>query len=296
MIDPVQNIVTLVPEIVTPVTKIVTPVPKIVAPVPDKMTSVQNLVTPVPEIVTPGPEKGTPVQNITTPATEIVTPVPTKETTESGSTYSRPVLCYVCSSLFSSDTPDCPSFHPSSPAQQVLCEPDQACLHYQWNTDSDHTEVIRECFSLSILLGSIDNPVVAREECTPVQVESEIIQACVCTTDLCNGIIGDNNETQGKNNFKKIKSSDEKEETKMTIISDVNISTMTRSDIVRSQDEIKTVTSATGIQDLKRQPTEARNKNAAVKTSVESNQRAEQISGPWERVKCHQCGNLFSGR
>ena len=32
---------------------------------------------------------------------------------------------------------------------------------------------IRECFSTSILLGSLDNPVVAREDCVPEQVAAE---------------------------------------------------------------------------------------------------------------------------
>ena len=136
---------------------------------------------------------------------------------------------------------------------------------------------------------------VAREECTPVQVESEIIQACVCTTDLCNGVIGDHKNTDGANYFNEIKSPDEKEETKIKVISDVNASTMTRSDTIKSQAETKTVTSTTSLPELKRQPTEARNKNVQIKTNVESNPRAEQISGQWDRVKCHQCGNLFSG-
>ena len=51
--------------------------------------------------------------------------------------------------------------------------------------------VIRECFSTSILLGSIDNPVTARTECSLEKVESEAISACICTTDLCNDLDSD---------------------------------------------------------------------------------------------------------
>ena len=51
--------------------------------------------------------------------------------------------------------------------------------------------MIRECFSTSILLGSIDNPVTARTECSLEKVESEAISACICTTDLCNDLDSD---------------------------------------------------------------------------------------------------------
>ena len=45
---------------------------------------------------------------------------------------------------------------------------------------------IRECFSTSILLGSLDNPVSPSPSCRPRNVESDSISACLCTTDLCN--------------------------------------------------------------------------------------------------------------
>ena len=48
--------------------------------------------------------------------------------------------------------------------------------------------MIRECFSTSILLGSIDSPVTARSECSLEKVESDAISACICTTDLCNDL------------------------------------------------------------------------------------------------------------
>ena len=39
--------------------------------------------------------------------------------------------------------------------------------------NSNISAEIRECFSTSILLGSLDNPVVAREDCVPEQVAAE---------------------------------------------------------------------------------------------------------------------------
>ena len=50
--------------------------------------------------------------------------------------------------------------------------------------------VIRECFPTSVLLGSLESPVVASTECQPQSVESQTISACLCTADLCNDIPG----------------------------------------------------------------------------------------------------------
>ena len=48
--------------------------------------------------------------------------------------------------------------------------------------------MIRECFPSSILLGSVDDPVQITEDCSPVSIEENSISACICTSDLCNGI------------------------------------------------------------------------------------------------------------
>ena len=48
--------------------------------------------------------------------------------------------------------------------------------------------MIRECFSTSILLGSLDNPVTLQGRCSPEPVESDAISACLCTSDLCNDL------------------------------------------------------------------------------------------------------------
>ena len=50
---------------------------------------------------------------------------------------------------------------------------------------------IRECFPRSVLLGSLERPVVARPSCRPELVESDTITACICTSDLCNGFQSD---------------------------------------------------------------------------------------------------------
>ena len=56
--------------------------------------------------------------------------------------------------------------------------------------------MIRECFSTSILLGSIDSPVTARTECSLEKVESDAISACICTTDLCNDLASSRSDTR----------------------------------------------------------------------------------------------------
>ena len=42
---------------------------------------------------------------------------------------------------------------------------------------------------MSILLGSVDDPVKITETCSPVSIEDNSISACICTTDFCNGDI-----------------------------------------------------------------------------------------------------------
>ena len=56
--------------------------------------------------------------------------------------------------------------------------------------------MIRECFPTSVLLGSLDSPVVASTECRPQPVESESISACLCTADLCNDLPGRDEASQ----------------------------------------------------------------------------------------------------
>ena len=57
--------------------------------------------------------------------------------------------------------------------------------------------MIRECFPTSVLLGSLESPVVASSDCQPQSVESQTISACLCTADLCNDIPGSQDSQAG---------------------------------------------------------------------------------------------------
>ena len=41
-----------------------------------------------------------------------------------------------------------------------------------------------------MLLGTIEQPVLPAPSCSPMAVETGDIQACICTTDLCSGLAG----------------------------------------------------------------------------------------------------------
>ena len=95
--------------------------------------------------------------------------------------------CYSCGSLYSSANSDCDVFNKTDAAQQVTCQPGEACLFYAWKASDTRTSIIRECFSKSILLGSQAAPVEIIESCEPRSVDSGgSIWACICTEDLCN--------------------------------------------------------------------------------------------------------------
>ena len=108
----------------------------------------------------------------------------------------RVVKCWSCGSLFSTDAPDCEAFNSRDPSQMKTCSQGEACLYYSWRKSATERSVIRECFATSILLGSIDNPVEPRAECEPDSLESDSISACICTTDLCNGLGDDDIKTE----------------------------------------------------------------------------------------------------
>ena len=79
---------------------------------------------------------------------------------------------------------------PQDPGQQKLCSVGEACLYYSWRKSSSSRAVIRECFPTSVLLGTIEQPVLPQPSCSPMAVETGDIQACICTTDLCSGLAG----------------------------------------------------------------------------------------------------------
>ena len=111
------------------------------------------------------------------------------------------VKCFTCGSLFSTDAPDCDVFDPASPTQRTTCGPDEACLWYSFvEAPGQPRSVIRECFSTGILLGSIDDPVEARSDCRPKNVENDdSIMACLCTEDYCNGYESEEERTSNRN-------------------------------------------------------------------------------------------------
>ena len=102
------------------------------------------------------------------------------------------VKCHQCGSLFSgsSSNPDCGKFDPSDPLQQSYCKEGEVCLWYSWQKSQQSTSFIRQCFSPSILLGSLDQPLVKNSQCQPQDISENSqsrITACLCDSDLCNG-------------------------------------------------------------------------------------------------------------
>ena len=86
------------------------------------------------------------------------------------------VTCHVCGSLFDTEAPPCPQFDRNDPAQTKTCDAGEACLYYSWQKAANDRAVIRECFPLSVLLGSLESPVVPRSDCQPRPVEEENIE------------------------------------------------------------------------------------------------------------------------
>lgn len=99
------------------------------------------------------------------------------------------VLCHQCGSFFSNDGGNCDVFDRVAPSQRKYCDPGEACLYYSWQKSATETAAIRECFSPTILLGSVDNPLRVKKSCD-LQDISETpgasIMACLCDSDLCN--------------------------------------------------------------------------------------------------------------
>jgi len=99
------------------------------------------------------------------------------------------VLCHQCGGLFSGTNDDCEVFDSSAQSQRKYCQPGEACLYYSWQKSSDEVATIRECFSPSILLGSVDKPLRVKSTCTPRDISETpgaSIMACLCDNDLCN--------------------------------------------------------------------------------------------------------------
>ena len=99
------------------------------------------------------------------------------------------VRCHTCGSLFSGGNPNCEEFDASDPTQQDFCKVGEACLWYSWQKSDTETSQIRECFSPSILLGPINDPLTLADTCSPKDISEtpgSSIMACLCNTPLCN--------------------------------------------------------------------------------------------------------------
>ena len=178
----------------------------------------------------------------------------------------KQIKCYQCGSLFSGndDSPACQDFSVSNPDYQGYCPPGDVCLHYTWKHQDGSSSDIRECFSRSILLGSVDDPLVVKKTCEPQVVSEEgglPTKACLCETDFCN--VGENqseslqSEPTGRpNNLKRPSSPQFDNSAYLT-----NFTTT-----LRPRPRLTTTT-----------PAPARSRSDLTK------------------VKCHQCGSLFSG-
>ena len=76
---------------------------------------------------------------------------------------------------------------------------------YSWSKSDTETATLRECFPTSVLLGSIQNPLLASEDCVQRDITDDgsgTILACLCTRDYCNAdsskLGGQSQETIGR--------------------------------------------------------------------------------------------------
>ena len=62
-------------------------------------------------------------------------------------------------------------------------------MMYSWSKSDTETATLRECFPTSVLLGSIQNPLLASDDCVQRDITDDgsgTILACLCTRDYCN--------------------------------------------------------------------------------------------------------------
>ena len=96
--------------------------------------------------------------------------------------------CFSCGSLLNPDAV-CDKFDPTDPSQVQTCGSGEACMMYSWSKSDTETATLRECFPTSVLLGSIQNPLLASEDCVQRDITDDgsgTILACLCTRDFCN--------------------------------------------------------------------------------------------------------------
>ena len=184
------------------------------------------------------------------------------------------VKCHQCGNLFSAlaSKPTCDTFNPSDPEQQDFCQPGEACLLYSWQQPGLSKSVTRECLSTSVLLGSINDPLVAQTFCEPTDISEDSeakVTACLCESDLCN--LGD---------FQK----SDKSFNEIVQINNNPTDNDEYNQLERTKEEKQGDTFSSPI-------TKRKDLNSQVQNM--GSQSSAIRSRPY-RVKCHQCGSLFS--
>ena len=99
----------------------------------------------------------------------IIRPIQRPSTSTPTRSNPKRVLCHQCGSLFSGSkgNADCEIFDNIEPSQRKYCDPGEACLWYSWQKSANEIATIRECFSPTILLGSVDDPLTVKSSCKP---------------------------------------------------------------------------------------------------------------------------------
>ena len=191
----------------------------------------------------------------------------------------KQIECFKCGSLFSEDSssPECSVFSPRDPEQKGLCPPGDICILYSFRSQGGPGEDIRECISRSTLLGDVNNPLRVESTCQPQLLPGNNdveVTACLCDTDMCN--IGTNGVFGGEQ-------SSPPQEVQRPVLDKSKYSTdfTTTSRPQQIWEKPATTQRSRPIQPQKPQ-------------KVRSKSRQKVRSDP-NRVKCHQCGSLYSG-
>ena len=91
----------------------------------------------------------------------------------------------------------------SAEAVFAKCFSASRSAHYSFSFISS-SSVIRECLDKSILLGPLENPLLPQPFCAPQDISEDsqsLVEACLCESDLCNGVlVQDQSHTETINN------------------------------------------------------------------------------------------------
>ena len=192
----------------------------------------------------------------------------------------KQIECFQCGSLFSSDSssPECEQFSPRDPRQKGLCPPGDICILYSFKARGGQGEDIRECISRSTLLGDVNNPLGVQSTCQPQVLPGNNdveVSACLCDTDMCNiganGLFGGEQQSSPPQQIQKPDLDKSRYSTQFTTTSRPQQTWVTPGTTQRSR---------------------PRQKQKPQKVKKRPKQR---IRSDPNRVKCHQCGSLYSG-